>query len=400
MHTLARPQAILLSNAALEPELISEVLNDQGGPRWDRTSFRLLGGLDLLATARGEPAGGEGTVVAIASTGWWVRPLDMLADALSLRAERPVLAVYEVPELDAWGYHLARPGQTPRRDLGFSYGDQSLYGAWAPALAELAGGEAQADELVPLHELVDLVVGDESFTPGQVSLFAFQPMGHDGVERQLLMQLRVYSLVSGLRWREGAKEVDTATPIPEQMHVFVLRGPVRLPGPPRWTLARSAASVAMAQKVIEESNGWICLVPQVDDHQGEVYGAAVQVLQVAQLPTGTWGGVIHPRVPVKVSQVRGSWGDIQVVERGPITDEAAYEAALDRLVDGLKLHPDAIRFNEATVRGADEPELEVAWQVTVDEARSQEYFALSDPVARLELLASVLEAGGGHGPQF
>ena len=89
------PCGMLMVQGDLRPEAVAAALNDQGGPPWDETVYQMVTGVDLASLVRGEPVAGEGTAVSVASSGWWLRSLDDLADRLALQVGFPVLAAFE-----------------------------------------------------------------------------------------------------------------------------------------------------------------------------------------------------------------------------------------------------------------------------------------------------------------
>ena len=58
---MPHPTGLLMTAAAVTPELVSRALNEQGGPEWDETVFQMLTGVDLRGLTLGKPAAGKGS---------------------------------------------------------------------------------------------------------------------------------------------------------------------------------------------------------------------------------------------------------------------------------------------------------------------------------------------------
>ncbi len=378
---MSKPTGLLLSPGAIAPEAVSRALNEQGGPAWDNTVFRLLSGIDARSLAEGTPKGGSGTAVSLASTGWWFRPLDELADRLATTTGQAVLALLEHPGVGS-AYHLAQPGDEPVRRVRL--GTDRL---WAEGVALLTGGQGLAEgDTAPLEQAARLVHGDDpegAQLPGMVG-FAFLPERR--AEWPALLDLRGQTLQGGVLWKP-AEQRDADEDPPMKMRAILLETDVRLPGPPRWARAHRAEVIETAQQVVGD-DGWVCLVPQTD---GEVaaFGAAVRILQLAPLPDGSLVGVLHPLAGVRIEGVADGVATVDPVPQGPVEDVEAFAAARKKLVDQLSAGS-GVRWSAEELDASDDPASLIAWQVRLSTEACQSYLAAREPLARLVALAGAL----------
>ncbi len=386
---MPHPTGMLMTSRTITPEVVRHALDEQGGPEWDQTVFRMLTGVDLNGLAHGQPEAGTGTAISFASSGWWVRSLDVLADRLSADVDAPVLAVFEAPDARASGYHLARPGQDAERGLSMVPAENAV-SHWGEGVGKLLGSEVRG-ELPALGDVARTVHGDDPDGFDLPSVFAFSLADAPKSEKQILGEVYGTSLVGGWEWKPGARR-DPAEAIPDRMRVIVLSGPPRLPGPPRWAKADRADAIEVARRVMDE-DGWICLVPKVGDVLG-IYGSAVQLSQFAPLPhDGRWAGVLHPREAVRIGDFdEDGFAHIEKVEQKGISDAQAFDRALSRLIDALpEKAPDA-QFDEAELRASSDPAQLIAWQLPVTPELSQSYLGSTEPTTRLEVLLAALRA--------
>ncbi len=378
---MSKPTGLLLSPGAIAPDAVSHALNEQGGPAWDNTVFRLLSGVDVRSLAEGAPKRGSGTAVSLASTGWWFRPLDELADRLAATTGQPVLALLEHPGVGS-AYHLAQPGDEPVRRVRL--GTDRL---WAEGVALLTGGEGLAEgDTSPLEQAARLVHGDDpegAQLPGMVA-FAFLPERR--AEWPALLDLRGQALQGGVLWKPAERRDADEDP-PMKMRAILLETDVRLPGPPRWARAHRAEVIETAQQVVGD-DGWVCLVPQVD---GEVaaFGAAVRILQLAPLPDGSLVGVLHPLAGVRIEGVADGVATVDPVPQGPVEDAEAFTAARKKLVEQLAAGS-GVRWSAEELDASTDPASLIAWQVRLSTEACQSYLAAREPLARLAALDGAL----------
>ncbi len=384
---MPHPTGMLMTSRPITPEMVRHALDEQGGPEWDKTVFQMLTGVDLAGLAHGRPAAGEGTAISFASSGWWVRALDKLADTLAVDVDAPVLAVFEAPDARASGYHLARPGEVAERRLSI-IPEANATSRWGEGVSKLLGSDVSAS-LPALGDVARTVHGDDPAGLDLPSVFAFSLDGAAVSEKSILGEVYGTSLVGGWEWKPGARR-DPAEKIPDRMRVIVLSGPPRLPGPARWAKADRADAIEVARRVMNE-DGWVCLVPKVGAVLG-IYGSAVQLSQFAPLPRdGRWAGVLHPREAVRIGDFdEEGFAHIEPVVQTGIADAQGFDRTLTRLIEALpKRAPDA-QFDEAELRASEDPARLVAWQLEVSAELSQSYLGSTDPTTRLEVLLAAL----------
>lgn len=378
---MPQPTGLLMTTASVDPALVRQVLTEQGGPEWDETVFQMLTGVDLLGLAQGAPAAGDGTALAFASSGWWLRSIDELADRLAKETKAPVLAAFEAPDAKTSGFHLARPDGGAERRV------EARKGAWGRGVSSLLGEEPSG--VAALEDVARVVHGDEASGATLPGMFNFALGRATADERRLLGEVYGTALVGGYEWKPGARR-DPAEALPDRMRVIALSGPPRLPGPPRWAKADQADAIKIAQAVMDD-DGWVCLAPKIGETLC-IYGAAVQLSQFAPLPQdGRWAGVLHPREAVRI----GHFDDdglarITAVEQTGVADPKAFQTALDRVIQLLPEKAPEVDWDEAALRASDDPARLLAWQLPVDAEPSQSYLGSSDPTTRLEVLIAAL----------
>ena len=386
---MPHPTGLLMTGAPVSPEAVSRALNEQGGPEWDETVFQMLTGVDLRGLAGGKPEAGSGTAIAFASSGWWLRCVDHLADTLAKEAGAPVLAVFEAPDARAAGYHLAQPDGVSERSISTVSLEEPL-AHWGEGLKKLLGVDDVAVS-VSLAEVARAVHHDDPTGVALPGMFNFSLSSASAEERKVLGEVHGTSLVGGYEWKPGARR-DPAEALPKRMRVIALSGPPRLPGPPRWAKADRADAIKVAQEVVND-DGWVCLVPKVGDVLG-IYGAAVQLSQFAPLPgDGRWAGVLHPREAVRIGHFdEAGFAEVAPVPQKEVTDGRAFDQALTQLLELLKVKAPEIEYEEKVLRADSDPARHLAWQLPVMPELSQSYLGSSDPTTRLEVLVAALTA--------
>jgi hypothetical protein len=375
---------LLLSAGVLPADAVSRALDEQGGPPWDQTEFRVLAGVDPASLARGSAAAGSGTAVALFSSGFWFRNLDDLADRLAAIAKVPVLAIFESEPALAGGFHLSTPGRAPKR--GMERGSAQAKHAWADGVAALIGAPVPRDAVAALGAMVGEVADDAPELP---PIFCFRVPGATASERDVIGEARGTSLVHGFAWKPDARGTPKEH-LPGRTRVIVLSGPVRLPGPPRWAVAFRPDAIEIAQQVLHE-DGWVTLVPVVNGVPA-IYGSAVQVLQFAPVPEDPrFIGVIHPRTAVRVGPIGDGSADVTPVPDVLPHDGEAFDRALTRCLDALSRYRGYVQLDPDRLRQHPDPAREIAWQVPVSPELSQSYLGSGDPIVRLEVLAASID---------
>ena len=380
VRAVIKSTGLLLAAADVSPDDVAAALNDQGGPSWDRTVFRLLSGVDVGTLAAGKPKAGAGTAVSLASSGWWLRMLDDVAQRLAERSGQPVLAVFESPGAVVSGWHLARPGAEPVRVVEAGRVDAGRGG-----VAALTG--ADPGDVAHARDIATVVHGEDpkgAHLPGLFNL-TLRKEHHD--EWLALLDVRGEALVAGLDWRPSDRPPVFETEAPVRMRSVVLQTPVRLPGPPRWARATRAVAIRAAEAAMRE-DGWVCLVPTLGGEPA-VYGTAVQMLQVAPLGDGSAMGVLHPRFAVRVGVIREGYATVDVLDPGSSTSDELHDQ-LDLLLDRLRGARLEVGVSEKALRTSPDPAALLAWQLKVDGERGQSYLAARSPADRLEVLCDAL----------
>lgn len=370
----------------LRPEAVAAALNDQGGPPWDETVYQMVTGVDLASLVRGEPVAGEGTAVSVASSGWWLRSLDDLADRLALQVGFPVLAAFESSSAAASGYHLADPKKAARRGMSFNERD-TVPRRWVVGLSELLQQEISVESVKALPDVARDVHQEDPSGKHLPGMFAFRLGAMPSDEWRILTEVRGQGLLSGAVWQPTEAPTPSEEP-PSRLRVIVIQGPVRLPGPPRLATAGRIEAVEAAQEVLGD-DGWVCLVPEVNGVVA-IYGSAVRVCQLAPVSSRRYLGVIHPLAAVRVGPIRDGYAYVRPVqEEGPPETELLADG-VERMV-ALLGENDWIRAEPEELRASPDPARLLAWQIPVDVARSQQYLGGGDPVVRMEVLISALE---------
>lgn len=372
---------LLLCSGELSPDDVANSLHDQGGPAWDRTVFRLLSGVDVGALAAVRPQAGGGTAVSVASSGWWLRSLDDVAERLAKRSGRPVLAVFESVDPPASGWHLARPNEQPIRVV-----ETGGLGGWRGGVSALTGDDpGTVGRLAHIALAVHGEAPDGSDLPGLFNL-SLRPEQRD--EWLALLDVRGSALVRGCEWRPLDRPPVADEP-PLRMRSVLMQSAVRLPGPPRWARATRAIAIRAAEAAVR-GDGWICLVPTLGGEPA-VYGTAVQVLQVAPLGDGSSMGVLHPRFAVRVGGVEGDFASVDILYPGSRSSSAdELHAQLSLVLDRLRARRIDLGISEVELRTSSDPAAMLAWRLRLDADACQSYLAARTSVARLAVLADAL----------
>ncbi len=372
------PTGLLLAAGELSADHIAEALHDQGGPSWDKTVFRLLTGVDVAALAAGTPKAGGGTAVSLASSGWWLRNLDDVAQRLAAKAGQSVLAVFECPGPIVSGWHLAHPDGTSERRVSL---DEA--GQWGAGVVRLTDGEAFTAG--SLEAAAHQVHGDDPKGSALPGLFCLTADPERPEEWAALLEVRGAALTGGIRWRPGTGR-DPADEPPAQMRVVLLQSNVRLPGPPRWARAVRAVAIRTAEEAAR-SDGWICLAPETDEEL--TYATAIRVLQLAPLTDGSAMGVLHPRCAVKVEEIEDGTASVEVVPQEESTSEAIAEG-LSLVMARLRTSRPELELSASTLSQHPDPASMIAWRLELNPTTAQDYLAASSPAARLRVLSDSL----------
>lgn len=216
------PASLILSPGQLSAEEVRDALIDQGGPAWDRTVFRMVQQVDIASLLSGQPGPGAGTAVAVASAGYWVRPIDRLAASLAAKVKAPVVAVVE-GEDESFVAGVGEDGRAYRR------GASTLLSAWSvlptewfPALGPNVSVRRAA---LLVHE-----DADEGRGLPACCVLEVDPTD-EPTNAETVLGLRGAALAAGWPWKPGAL-LDEGKDPPADLRALVLAGPVRLPGPP------------------------------------------------------------------------------------------------------------------------------------------------------------------------
>lgn len=379
---MPHPTGLLLTATPLTSDHVSAALAEQGGPSWDRTLYRMLTGVDVRSLCKGAPVRGTGAAVSVASSGWWLRPIDQLADYVSAASGQPVLAIAEHPGVPGASYHLATPGDSPVRRVR-----RDRVSSWAEGVALLTGGEALGDaDVQPLREVARQVHGDDPAGADLPAMACFRFLPERRGEWPHLLEQRGAALTLGLPWRSDV-EASTEMPLPAAMRAIRLDTAVRLPGPPRWARAIRPEVIDTARAVVE-ADGWVCLLPMKDGTPLQ-YGAAVRILQLAPLADGSWLGVLHPRSAVRVTA--SGEGTVQV-EAVPQRDAHPAELGASRLslVEALSSTRQPVQWSKQEIEDSKDPAALIAHQVQLSADACQKYLAAEDAAERASILATEL----------
>lgn len=376
------PQAIVLSPGPLDPMIVRRALGEQGGPDFDRTVFRMLRGVDLGGLLHGAPGPGSGTAVVVASSAWWLRPVDDLVDRIVAEAQVPVAALVEGEGIAF--LHESRPGVGPERALR-----DNVEAAWE-MLRTRWSLPTRSEALLPLSAAAVLVHEDaeEGRSLPPLVLISERPGDSESVIEACLT-LRGSALVAGRPWSPGAWRAAEG-PVPTHLRAIVLAGPVRLPGPARWALARRAEAVEVALQVGAD-DGWMLLVPEVEGQPAH-YGAITCLRQFAPLPRGRWIGVLEPRTAARVLRIDGDDArhlrahvDPLPVDLPDGDDLDSARAALLRVAEGKA---PARALHDA--QDAEDPARSIAWSVPVPLELGLAYLAAETRSDRAHLLSRAL----------
>ncbi len=376
---MMRPCGLLLAQGGVQAEQVKEALDEQGGPAWDHTVFRLLSDVDVRSLVLGQPQGGEGTGISLASTGWWFRHADDFANRLAELSGQEILALFAAEGVS--GYHLARPGGNFERKVSLGSAE-----AWLEGAELLLDEELKEETPSPLATIAFEVHGGDPVGADLPGMFNFGLV--DDSELDTLVQFRGAALEAGCQWKP-APDRDSKEPVPSSMRGVLLASAVRLPGPPRWARATRAHVIRRAERVLRE-DGWLCLVPQV---AGEAcpYGTAVRLLQLAPMSDGSAIGLMHPRAAVKVTHVEGSTVSVEVIESSPVSDTAGLATQVERALELLPQQPRQVQVDPGLLRGSDDPAQLLGWQIVLSADQCQRYLANGDAGSRMAVLIDAME---------
>lgn len=383
---MSKPCGLILATGAVTAEHITAALNDQGGPAWDQTVFRILAGLDVGSLVAGVPVQGEGTAISLASSGWWLRNLDDLAERLAQHSGVDLVALLGCPEPPASGWHLARAdGQVERQVIVGSSR------SWADGVGRLTGRSVELVQVPPLRRIAWMVHGEDQRGVHLPSVSNLRLDPRDTDEWEALVAARGSALAGGWVWRPGPdRDLDEEPPY--RMRSLMLQGPVRLPGPPRWARATRAVAIRTAEEAIR-TDGWVCLVPEQDRGRPAVYGTAVRLVQLAPLGDGSFLGVLHPRCAVRVGEIKGGIASIDPLSDDEPEDRQALGDALDLALVRLRARGLKVRYSARELRTSDDPAALLAWQMAMSAEHCQSYLAARGPIARARALAGFLSRG-------
>ncbi len=380
---MSKPCGLILSVGVVTAEHVTAALNDQGGPAWDQTVFRILAGLDVGSLVAGVPVQGEGTAISLASSGWWLRNLDDLAERLARLSGSDVVALMGCPEPPTSAWHLARAdGETEREVLVGSSR------SWADGVARLTGHAFSLVQVPPLRRIAWMVHGEDQRGAHLPSISNLRLELDDAGAWEALVAARGAALVGGWEWKPGP-DLDLEADVPFRMRSVMLQGPVRLPGPPRWARATRAVAVRTAEEAIR-TDGWVCLVPEQDHGKPAVYGTAVRINQLAPLGDGSFLGVLHPRCSVRVGGIKGGIASIDPLTDNEPEDRQALGDALDEVIVRLRARRVQVQYTERELRTSDDPASLLGWQLAMAPEHCQRYLAARGPIARLKALSTYL----------
>jgi len=374
-----RPCGLLLAQGVVPAEQVKEALDEQGGPAWDHTVFRLLSDVDVRSLVLGRPQGGAGTGISLASTGWWFRHADDFANRLAELSGQEVLAVFSAKGVS--GYHLARPGGNFERKMSVGPSESWLRGA------ELLLDEELTQETPsPLASIAFEVHGGDPVGADLPGMFNFGLVEES--ELDTLVKFRGAALEAGCQWKP-VPDRDSEEPVPSSMRGVLLASAVRLPGPPRWARATRAHVIRRAERVLRE-DGWLCLVPQVAG-QASTYGTAVRLLQLAPMSDGSAIGLMHPRAAVKITHVEGSTVSVEVVEPTPTTDTSGLEAQVELALELLSKQRNSVQVDAELLRRSDDPAQLLGWQIVLSADQCQRYLSDGDASSRMAVLIDAMK---------
>ena len=380
---MPRPCGLILAAGSVTAEHITAALNDQGGPAWDKTVFQILAGLDAASLVAGMPVQGDGTAISLASSGWWLRELDDLAERLASHAGVDVVALLGCPQPATSAWHLARADGTSER--------QVIVGSsrsWADGVGRLTGRAVELVQAPPLRQIAWMVHGEDQRGADLPSVCNFRLDPEDPVEWEALLAVRGAALADGCAWRPGTDRDSTEEP-PYKMRSLMLQGPVRLPGPPRWARATRAVAIRTAEEAIR-GDGWLSLVPEQGEGRPAVYGTAVRILQLAPVGDGSFLGVLHPRCAVRIGEIQSGVASIDPLSDDEAEDREALGDALDLLLIRLRARGLRVHYSARELRTSDDPAAQLAWQLALPAEDCQRYLAGRGPIARVRALSDFL----------
>ena len=380
---MSKPCGLILATGAVTAEHITAALNDQGGPAWDQTVFRILAGLDVGSLVAGVPVQGEGTAISLASSGWWLRELDDLAERLATGAGVDVVALVGCPEPATSAWHVAR------RDG--SVQSQVIVGSsrsWVDGVGRLTGRSVELVQAPPLRRIAWMVHGEDQRGAHLPSVCNLRLSRERPDDWEALVAVRGAALVDGCDWRPGTRR-DPAEEPPLEIRSLMLQSAVRLPGPPRWARATRAVAIRTAEEAIR-GDGWVCLVPESEQGKPAEYGTAVRILQLAPLGDGSFLGVLHPRCAVRVLHIKAGLASVELLADDEPEDRDALGAALGLLLARLRARGLEVRYDPQELGASDDPAAELGWQLAVPAEHSQRYLAARGPIARLRALTDFL----------
>jgi len=376
---MMRPCGLLLTQGDVEAEQVKEALDGQGGPAWDHTVFRLLADVDVRSLVLGQPTGGQGTGISLASTGWWFRHADDFATRLAALSGQDVLALFSAEGVS--GYHLARPDGKFERKI--SAGSEE---GWFEGAGLLLDEDFSGQQHSPLGDIAFEVHGDDPVGADLPGMFNFGLA--DQSELEMLVQFRGAALQAGCQWKPAPAR-DPEESIPSSMRGLLLASAVRLPGPPRWARATRAHAIRRAEKVLRD-DGWLCLVPQIDGKLCS-YGTAVRILQLAPMADGSAIGLLHPRAAVKIVSVDGSTVSIELIEASPAADGPDLTLHVERALELLPQLKSPVAFDADLLKSSTDPAQLLGWQLVLSPDQCQRYLADADTAVRMGVLVEALQ---------
>ena len=380
---MSKPCGLILSTGAVTAEHVTAALNEQGGPAWDKTVFRILAGLDISSLVAGVPVQGEGTAISLASSGWWLRNLDDLAERIAQLSGSDMVALVGCPEPPTSAWSLARASGVTERQVVVGSSR-----SWADGVAALTGHAVSLVQVPPLRRIAWMVHGEDQRGAHLPSVSNLRLDPDDAEEWEALVALRGAALVDGSHWKPG-DDRDASEEPPFRMRSLMLAGPVRLPGPPRWARATRAVAIRTAEESIR-TDGWICLVPEREGGKPAVYGTAVRIHQLAPLGDGSYLGVLHPRFSVRVGEIKGGVASIDPLTDDEPEDRQGLGDALDILMKRLHARKLQVQYTERELRTSADPASLLGWQLAMPADHCQRYLAARGPIARVRALADFL----------
>jgi hypothetical protein len=383
---MMKPCGLLLAQGGVEAEQVKEALDEQGGPSWDHTVFRLLAEVDVGSLVLGNPTAGQGTGISLASTGWWFRHADDFAARLATLSGQDILALFSAEGVS--GYHLARPDGSAARKLIADAED-----GWFDGAKLLIDEDLEGRSHSSLGDIAFEVHGDDPVGADLPGMFSFGLV--DPGDLDVLVRFRGAALEAGCQWRPAADR-DPNEAVPTSMRGLLLASAVRLTGPPRWARATRAHAIRRAERVMR-GDGWLCLVPQID---GELcaYGTAVRILQLAPMTDGSAIGLLHPRAAVKVGKVEGSIVEVEVIEARSASDSEDLARHVQRALDLLPQLSREIEFDTEDLVSSSDPAQLLGWQLVFSADQCQRYLAEGDAALRMGVLVEALEGAVGQDP--